>query len=228
MPRFLIIALISLVGLLARAQVNTFSPPEYHKMRESIFDNTSPHFYPILFKKYQQGDTSLTLEDFRFLYYGYTLQNMYKPYYQSKYQEQMISYLRKGTLSTRELNEFIKLAEQNLNELPFDIRTLNILAFSYRQAGDSMAMTRAGFRKNMIIAAIKSSGNGLSERTAFHVIDVSHEFDFLHEMGLHYTGSSNMTTGLYDYLLVQPNDAGIRGYYFNISRLMQVKTERSQ
>jgi hypothetical protein len=210
------------------SQVAEFAPPEYGKMRIQIFDNTSPFFYPKLFERYQLGDTTLTLEEFRFLYYGYTFQSRYIPYQQSKYQDKMIVYMKKGTLTEKDLSDFIKLAELNVKDLPFDIRTLNILAYSYKQKGDSLAFHAENFKKKMIIKAIQSSGNGLNENTAFHIIDPSHEFDFLNELGLEYAGSSDMTTGLCDYLIVQNNKYNIRGLYFNVSRILNVKAERNQ
>jgi hypothetical protein len=105
---------------------------------------------------------------------------------------------------------------------------LNILAYSYKQKGDSIAFQSENFKKKMVIKAIKSSGNGLKENTAFHVIDPSHEFDFLNELGLTYVGSNDMTTGFCDYLIVQNNEYNIRGLYFNISRILNVKAERNQ
>ena len=174
------------------------------------------------------GDTSLTVEDFRYLYYGYTFQSMYIPYQASKYQDKMITYMKKGSLSEKEVGELIKLCELNLKDLPFSIRTLNLLAYSYQQKNDSVSSHVADFKKSMIIKAIQSTGDGLTEKTAFHVIDASHEFDFLNEMGLQYAGSSDMTTGLCDYLLVSANENNVRGYYFNISRILNVKAERSR
>jgi hypothetical protein len=226
MQRFGIIVLLVIWSSGLFSQAISVSPPEYEKMRLQIFDNTSPFFYPKLFERYQPGDTTLSLEEFRFLYFGYTFQSRYVPYQVSRHQDKMIAFMSKNTLTSKELDEFIKLCKLNLDELPFDIRTLNILAYSYKQKGDTLAMQMTDFKKQGIIRAIKSTGNGLTERTAFHVIDPAHEYDLLYEEGLEYAGSSNMTTGLYDYLLVRPNEKGIRGLYFNISRILIVKTER--
>jgi hypothetical protein len=220
------VGLLYVFGLFSQRQ--NFTPPQYEKMRLQLFDNTSPFFYPKLFERYCSGDTTLTLEEFRFLYYGYTFQSKYIPYQQSKYQDKMISYMKKGTLTEKDLNEFIKLAELNIKDLPFDIRTLNILAYSFKQRGDSAAFCLENFKKMMIIKAIQSSGDGLSEKTAFHVIDTSHEFDFLNELGLEYAGSSDMTTGLCDYLLVHSNESNVLGLYFDISRILNVKAERKK
>jgi hypothetical protein len=228
MYRIVFLPILLLISIQLFSQEGNFSAPDYGKMRLQVFDNTSPYFYPKLFERYQSGDTSLTVEDFRFLYYGYTFQSKYIPYQPSRYQAKMIAYMKKGTLTENELSEFIKMAELNLKDLPFDIRTLNILAYSYKQKNDSILYHISDFKKSMIIRAIKSTGNGLTEKAAFHIIDPSHEFDFLNEMGLQYVGSNDMTTGLCDYLIVQHNNLNIQGYYFNISRILNVKAERNQ
>ena len=81
-------------------------------------------------------------------------------------------------MTSKDLGEFIKLAELNLKDLPFDIRTLNILAYSYKQINDSVSYWIADFKKTNNYKVIQSTGNGLSEKTAFHIIDPSHEYDF--------------------------------------------------
>jgi hypothetical protein len=209
------------------SQVGSFSPPEYEKMRLQIFDNSSPFFYPRLFERYQDGDTSLTVQEFRYLYYGYTFQQKYIPYQVSRYQDKMIAFMKKGTLTSKELSEFIKLSELNLIDLPYDIRTLNILAYSYKQKGDTSSYLRADYKKSGILKAIQSTGNGITEKSAFHIIDPAHEYDILKEFGLDYAGSNDMTTGLCDYLFVQANEQNIRGFYFNVSRILNVKAERN-
>lgn len=227
MFRIGIIALFLLIFIELYSQEGNFTPPLYEKMRLKIFDNASPFYYPKLFERYQFGDTSITDNEFYFLYYGYTFHPKYIPFMESRYQEKMISYMKKGILSEKDLREFIKLAELNLKDLPFDIRTLNILAYSYKQIDDSINYRAAEFKKNNIIKVIKSSGDGLTEKTAFHIIYRSHEYDFLNELGLTYISSNDLSPGLCEYLLVQANETNIRGFYFNLSRLFNVKTEQN-
>ena len=228
MKNFCFLIFIISISIHGIAQNVTFTKPDYNAIRKHVFDNTTEYFYPKLFNRYLQGDTTLNLDHFRHLYYGYTLQLSYVPYKESKYQDKMFVYLKKGTLTTAELNEFIKLAELNLKDLPFDIRTLNILSFSYKQKNEILKSQIAEFKKEAIIKAIFSTGNGLTEQTAFYVIDPAQEYDILNELGLKFGGSSDLTNSLCDYLIVQPNEQNIRGYYFDISRILQVKAERSE
>lgn len=221
---------IFLITLIAAHSVYSQSQyigkPQYEKIKANIFDSGSSKFYPSLYDKYMNGDTSLTIDDFRHLYYGYTFQSKYVPYKESKYEPQMMGFLRKGKLSSAEVDEFIKIAKLKLQELPYDIRTLNILAFSYAQKGDSVMNAIYKFKKEMLVKAILSTGNGKTEGAAFHVIDPVHERDILNELGLRFATSSNLANALCDYLVVLPNEKNIRGVYFDISRLLKVKAER--
>ncbi len=225
MNRILLIFSLVFISALGIAQKTAFTKPDYSSIRKQVSDNTSEYFYPKLFQRYLVGDTTLSPEHFRNVYYGYTFQTGYMPYQESRYQDKMLVYLKKGTLNSKELNEFIKLAELNLKDLPFDIRTLNILSYSYRQKNDTLRSRVAEFKKSSIIKAIFSSGNGISEQTAFHVIDPAHEFDIINELGYKYGGTSDLTNSLCDYLIIQPNENNVRGYYFDVSRLLHVKAE---
>ncbi len=82
------------------------------------------------------------------------------------------------------------------------------------------------FKKEMLVKAILSTGNGRTEQTAYHVIDPIHEQDILNELGFKFAGSSNLSNALCDYLIVQPNEQNIRGLYFDISRLLKVRAQR--
>ncbi len=217
-----------LISYTSFAQQTFLGKPEYGIIKSSIFDNSSPYFYPDLYKRYIEADTSLTIKDFRYLYYGYTFQSKYIPNQESKYESQMMVYLRKGRLSSAELDEFIKIAELKLRDLPFDIRTLNILAFSYLQKDDSITSARYKFKKEMLVKTILSTGDGKSEQTAFHIIDPVHEMDLLNELGLKFAASTNQANAFCDYLVVHPNEKNIRGVYFDVSRLIRVRIERQQ
>ena len=226
MNRSILTILLLVFSVGSWSQQEDFKRPDYNTIRNGIFDNNSPFFYPTLFDRYQNGDTTLTVDDFMYLYYGYTFQSRYIPYQESRYQAQILSYIKRGTLSSKELEEFIKIAELNLKDLPFDIRTLHILAFGYSQKKDSLMSAITSFKKEMLMKTILSTGDGKSERTAFHVIDPAHEFDILNEMGLKFAGTSDLTNALCDYLLVSPNEKNIRGFYFDISRILKVKAAR--
>ncbi len=50
---------------------------------QDILDRTtaasSPYYYPNLLLRYRTGDTALTADDYRYLYYGYAYRDEYRP-----------------------------------------------------------------------------------------------------------------------------------------------------
>lgn len=58
----------------------TFNPPQYDSVAENIQKKESNCYYPVLWARYQQGDSTLTLEEKRHLYYGYVFDKKFSPY----------------------------------------------------------------------------------------------------------------------------------------------------
>ncbi|MDE7125005.1 MAG: DUF4919 domain-containing protein, partial [Muribaculaceae bacterium] len=54
--------------------------PDLETIKSETTDPTSSRYYPKLMQSYLSNDTTLTAEDFRFLYYGYLFQEDYEPY----------------------------------------------------------------------------------------------------------------------------------------------------
>ena len=63
--------------------------PRYEAIWAETANPTSPYYYPTLMSRYERGDTTLTLEDFRHLYYGYPEQPGYKPLLNSPYADSL-------------------------------------------------------------------------------------------------------------------------------------------
>ena len=68
----------------------------------------------------------------------------------------------------------------------------------------------------IIVDVLLSSGDGLTKKTAFYVIYVSHEYDLLKVLGFDYGGEQTLTEH-YDYLLLGDNSKNIKGLYFDVS-----------
>jgi len=72
-----------------------------------------------------------------------------------------------------------------------------------------------------LLKAILKTGDGTSEKMAYSVISVSHEYEILIMLGLKFAGSQELI-GSCDYLLVKENDKNIEGVYFDVSRLFEI------
>ena len=51
--------------------------PDNEEILAEIIDGESSHYYPHLMERYMAGDTTLTLDDYYYLYYGYAYDDSY-------------------------------------------------------------------------------------------------------------------------------------------------------
>lgn len=79
----------------------------------------------------------------------------------------------------------------------------------------------------LLTDAILSSGDGLTEESAFYVINIPQEYDILNMIGFEFGGSQSLIK-TNDYLTVKENPANIKGLYFDISpRLAKINLNSS-
>jgi len=199
--------------------------PDYNHIEKIIVDENSPYYYPVLFERYKRSDTTLTLQDFRVLYYGYLFHDSYKVYGMSDYVDSVNAILYQATLTTEDYKEIIRLEELILEEFPFNLRDIYTLTNAYYQIGDILSTIKMDYKLNMLAGAILSTGDGKKDNTAWHVISVSHEYDILGYLGFQYAGSQTLTNKNCDYLEVTKNKYKIDGFYFDVSMLLKKQAE---
>ncbi len=201
-------------------QFESFERPDYDAIGQDIRKKNSGFYYQDLFDRYLRGDTMLNLEEKRHIYYGYSFQDKYSPYGLSLYSDSVRVYLQKDSLTDDDCREVIRLSGLLLEENPFDLRALNYLAYCYHRLNDPAHESLYGSRIMFVFDAIMSSGDGLSEETAFYVIYVSHEYDLVSALDFQFGGQQMLTKQGYDYLSLEPNRFGIDGFYFDVSRCL--------
>jgi hypothetical protein len=219
-----IVILLHILNI-AVAQETKFVAPDYKAIKKIISDKKSSSFYPLLMERFTNSDTSLTLEEFRNLYYGFLFSEKYTPYPISKYIDSCNTFLGKDTLTKEDYQLLIKFEKLLLNDCPFNIRNFNILGYSYSQIGDSVSAEQNIYKMNMIIDVIMSTGDGKTEKSAFHVIAVSHEYDILKVLGFKFAGKQMLTKGGCDFLEIKDNQYNIDGLYFNVTQLLKKENE---
>ncbi len=93
------------------------------------------------------------------------------------------------------------------------------LSFSYYKLNTNPKLKELySYKSELIYDAIFSSGDGISEETAFYVINISDEYRILNILDFEFGGQQRLLKSRYDYLKLQENEAGIDGLYFEISR----------
>ena len=216
MKKFLFVIVSLTVSLALFSQNGQFEKPDYKKIKKEIKKRKSKFYYQKLMEKYLNSDTTMTLDEKRYLYYGYSFQTAYSPYGHSDYTDSLRAILQKENPSQGELNEIVRFSDSLLIENPFDLKAINLQLYSYKELGKNKEFEKKLNQMRIIVDALLSSGDGLKKETAFYVIYPSQEYDLLDILGFKFGGKQSLIEH-YDYLTVENNSQEIKGLYFDVS-----------
>jgi tetratricopeptide (TPR) repeat protein len=201
----------------AQTELTSSNKPNFKEIEKSIKDKTSPFFYAKLMERYTNNDTALSIEEYHYLYYGFSFKDSYSPYGKSALNEE----LRKQ-ISEKNTEKIIELEKKILAEFPFNLRDLNTLTNALDKKGDK-EQADLYYKKLLGVAkAIMATGNGLTDSTAMYVISVDHEYDMISLLGYQFGGGQSLISnksGSMDKMKIQKNDNNIDALYFNVDRL---------
>lgn len=222
------ILLISLVSLLACtvSMAQEVEAPNYKEIRSSMNNPNSDSYYPRLMDRYLKQDTTLSLQQYRTLYYGFTLQEDFVPYQAERdellhVRSQIAQNPKDKVLVSRALNMALSAYRDN----PFSLLAIQTIAFCYTSLDDKNNYDIWNIQKNGILDAIVSSGDGETEESAIHVISVEHEYEVLYRMGLEIL-SDSLCSDKVEFLKVDDNAEDIPGLYFNFSACRSAYAKR--
>lgn len=220
--------LFVLLGLRAAChlQAQEIAAPDYILIRHHINNAKSENYYPNLMRRYIENDSTLSLQQYRYLYYGYTLREDFVPYQAEK---QKLFDIRRQLVATQGdpvvCPEAIRIAKAMLDDNPFDIPAISTIAIAYLQQGDTAHYRLWDDKQRCLLDAILSSGDGDTPETAFHVISLEHEYEVLNRLGLEVAGDS-LCNDQIEYLRVKENVEGEHGFYFNFGACRRVYREK--
>jgi hypothetical protein len=224
MKSLLILSILLIHCTLLHGQDWSFKKPDYKKIEKSIKKKKSNLYYAKLMDRFQQSDSTLTLKERRYLYYGYTFDSNYSPYSRSKFSDSLRAIFNKEELAEEDLTKIIEFGDAILAENPFDLNAMNYQLYAFDQQKEYKKLNNKIVQLNILLDALFSSGNGKNKKDAFYVINTSHEYNMLDVLGLGFGGSQSLR-GHYDYLTVAENDAGIEGLYFDVSPCLNSMAE---
>jgi len=195
---------------------------DINKLEISIKDENSKYFYPGLFVRYSENDTTLNLEEYKHLYYGHSLQPYFNPNI-SRYDDSVRAlrkYLSSGNVDFKRI---IEIANFTLRLDPFYLDGLYILSLAYNNIGDVNNSNKWIDKYDKIIKTIWGSGNGKSPETAFVVLSVADEFAMIDAMKLKFLEHSTIKINgkTFDTIKVEPNESGIEKVFFNIDLFLE-------
>lgn len=199
--------------------------PDNEAIFQEILDPNSPYYYPALMTRYAVGDTSLNLNDYRHLYYGYVYQVNYRPFETPEASLRILTLLERGldSLTVGDYEDIRDHALQVMEMEPFSLGNINFLILAYGALGDQKNERINFYRLQMVIQAIKSSGDGMREKSPWHVTYFSHATDLLSTMNVLY-GRRTVVSRTTEFIpLLSRNET--RGYYFDFSRVYMFQPE---
>jgi hypothetical protein len=199
-----------------------FEAPDYRLIERTVSEPTSSYYYPRLLEKYLNSDATMTPEEGRHLYFGYVFQPDYLPSDTSRYNRLLADVLSSPSISPTDYTQILQYSDALLKEDPFNLRALNARMLVYAQQNDAEAYKAIARKRRIVQDAIVGTGDGMSEKTAFYVIKVAHEYDILPFLGFTFGGEDKILKGnKVNYLSLGKNRFGVERVYFNIKPVFE-------
>ncbi len=192
---------------------------------EQISDPRSDNYYPNLMLRFQVGDSTLTLSNYHYLYYGYAYEEQYRPLSVNPHMDKFLliaSGLNVDNPHVQSLHDVINAGEDALEFDPFNPKVWNLLAYAYGALGDKEQEKMAYRRVEMILTVIRSSGSGVKERSPQHILMFDHALDLLAAENIPHRKSMIISRTVEYIPLISPrNFAGVKvkGFYFDFGRV---------
>ncbi len=174
--------------------------------------------YDDLLERYIDNDVTLTIDDYRNLYYGQAYQSDFSAYKNSDKETKLWNYLQNKT-SPVNYDTVLNYAAEILEESPFNILVLTITMDAYKKLGDEEKSHIYSVKFQRILLTIASSGDGLKAKSAMVVTCIHDEYAMLGMLGLESKMQELVNIGgkYYDVLTVKKNQQKIKKVYFDIN-----------
>ena len=193
--------------------------PDNEQILRGTIDSNSKFYYPSIHSRYMQGDTTLTLEDYHYLYYGYAYQDNYKPLESIPAETAVLAVLERGEqLDTLGAIELLRQAKMVMKSDPFSPKNINFMTYAYSVLGDEVSAKISADRFNKVLKTIEASGTGLREKSPMHLLWGSHGVDFIASKDLK-MGKRRIVSRTVEYIALLEKFGDIKGYYFDFSRM---------
>ena len=186
---------------------------DFDKIKAEINNQESDSFYPKLLKRFNDCDSTLTLQDYSLIYYGFSFQDNYL---KNTPKEDKLNELLKSNDYEKVVLECQKILDSN----PVSLLANNKMGYAlFKLKKPESEWSKYQKRYRAIRKVIVYSGNGLTSETAFKVIYVSDEYDILYDYFEIPKIQRQTLEGFCDKFDVTPSDYyKVKEVYFDISR----------
>ena len=130
---FAIALFIGLAG--AQAQKTGLNTPDFKKIEKTI--RKKPENYPILLDRLHSNDTTLSLSDYHFLYYGYILRPAYSNNQYKALSDSLQQLMQNETQDEPEFSLIAQTGSRLLKTNPFELGSLDKIIYAYRMLGNN-------------------------------------------------------------------------------------------
>lgn len=154
-------------------------------VKSKTTDSLSYLYHPYLLERFMSFDTTLTNEDYKYLYYGYVYTDMYNPYGIHEEEDEFYD-----LYYDKEYERAIEIGNKMFIQDPVNTKVLFKMLVCHHQQGNSELANNYAMLYYGLLTVIYFSGDGISEETAFKVINVSDEYEILSELGLQSAGQA--------------------------------------
>lgn len=198
---------------------------DFNHVKEVTENPNNMYYYPKLLRSFMSNDTTMSIEAYRNFYYGYTFQEDYNPFRESVYSNVVEKLYYKEPHTRAECDSIEKYAQLSLNDNIFDMNQMKFFIFALKEKKKYTRAAIRQFRLDRLIATILSSGKGTKEEP-WVVITPEHEYNIINFLGYVAVDHEELDNGI-EYIKVQPKEGkSTQGFYFDISRMMEVAEEK--
>ncbi len=194
------------------------NPPDMDAIRDSVSNPSSQYYYQPLMERYSVNDSTLTFDDYHYLYYGFVEQLDYMPLLENSARLELESIMSGQITPTEDdYRRAISLATALLKIEPFNPRDLNALAYLYAMVGQEEYAAQLMHKLDMVVSVIKATGDGLSDESPWWVTYFAHAEDIVALAGLDQGKPIILSTSIEFIPIAKMADRKKKGYYFNYS-----------
>lgn len=218
------LATIAILLTVTTMMVRAMLPDNEHIFQE-ITNGNKENYYPNLMMRFEMGDTTLTLNNYHYLYYGFAHQSDYKPLAVNPEMDKFLllaSSIDPEAPNIESLRSIISAGQDALVYDPFNLKVWNMLAFAYGALGAKDEERAAYDRVEKLVATIQATGSGVEEKSPQHILMFDHALDIMAIEGLNHTKAMVISRTVEYIPLIAPintKDKKVRGFYFDYSRI---------
>lgn len=211
MKKFALLLFLLLVTTFIKAQEGL--KIDYSEIKAKVEDKNSNSYYPKLLQRFNGFDSTLTIEDYALIYYGFSFQD---DYLKNQPDERALNKLQKEENYEGLILESKKILAVN----PVSLTANDCMSYALLKTGHpETEWKKYQDRFRAIRRVIASSGNGMTCESAYKVIYVSDEYNMIYTYFNVEKVNSQKLSGLCDRFEVDPTEyLPSKVVFFDISR----------